>query len=460
MQTTETPEIQINTNFDHHILKNLLSDSEYFSKVFTHLSDKLFKTIGSKTIFNSIKSLYFEQSSIPSITELAAGCKNISNVEVKKQVVQELVEINKLQPSKVQFMIPETVKYIKNSLFTEGLMIGADGISKNSEEVKKTAWALMEEAVKFSINSDIGLDYELLDDRIAYYQQKQSGLFTGIKEIDDRLGPGILQKTLSIIAAPQGIGKSLMLADFASSFIKQRKNVLMISMEMSDFETAKRIDANVLNIPIQELRETPRIVLERAFESIKDQIGKFYIREYSPNCFSANMLDSLLQVYKNELSIEFDVIILDYMGLMKSDRMHNADQTYNYMKSISEEVRGIAVKNNIPIISASQLNRSSQQNLEAGNESMSESMGIVMTADFIMMLLQTDEYKKQKKMKCKITKNRFSGITDDFELGVDYRYMRFTSVGSGSGSVAPVADSKTIKKPIKEDNKVSIDDFF
>lgn len=449
--------ISIDLNFDNHILKNLLENSNYFSNVYPHLDKKYFKSLGTKEIYSIIKTQYENSGRIPSLTEVVISVKNIPNPEVKKQIASSLVELSKIQSSSDEFMISETVKYIKDSIFTEGLMIGADGISRNSEDLKTTAWAMMEEAVKFSINSDHGLDFENIESRIEYYGQKLSGLFTGHKDIDERLLTGFLPKTLSIIAAPQGIGKSLMLADFTSSFLKQGKNILFVSMEMSDYETMKRIDANVLDIPIYQLRSAGNSFIKEKFSSLTN-LGKLYTKEFSPGCFSATMLENEIKIYKNELGIEFDVIMLDYLGLMKSDRLKSMESSYNYIKSISEEVRAVAVKFNLPIITAAQLNRSSQQNLEAGNESMSESMGIVMTADFIMMLLQTDEYKRLKKMRCKITKNRFSGITDIFELGIDYDYMRFVDL---ENYLAPTVKIETYKDQSTKssDNKEDPFDF-
>ena len=307
-------------------------------------------------------------------------------------------------------------------------MVGAEGIQKNNESMQMKAYAMMEEAQQIRADTDLGLSFTSIAERIEYYQRKLVGVKTNHSEFDKRLGSGFLPKTLSILAAPPGVGKSLLLCDLASSFVLQGKNVLLLTLEMSDYETVKRIDANILDLPINQFREMDEAVILNAYNKVKDTVGAFYAKEYAPNAFSAIMLKSLLDSYRIEKGIEFDAVMIDYIGLMKSDRVSPSQGPYTYLKSIAEEVRAVAVERNIPIISPAQLNRGAINNLEADNASMAESAGILQTADFILLLLQTADMKEKKEYIFKITKNRFTGRTDSWGVGIDYEKMRFTDL--------------------------------
>lgn len=250
-------------------------------------------------------------------------------------------------------------------------MLGADGVQKHNEEVKIKAWELMEGAFQVSVDTDLGLDYDDIESRIEYYQNILTGILTNdFKELNKRLGAGFLPGTLSVILAASGVGKSLLMTALISDFILQGKNVLLVSMEMSSNEIVKRVDANVLDIDINELSSNMSNVQNELFETMstadlirkryqekKDKLGKFYTKQYAPGQFSAMMLEQLLNSYETEKDITFDVVFLDYLGIMKSDRISMGAGLYNYVKAITEEVRAVSVNREIPIISASQLNR-------------------------------------------------------------------------------------------------------
>jgi replicative DNA helicase len=217
---------------------------------------------------------------------------------------------------------------------------------------------------KISIDADLGLDFDDIEAMIKYYQDKLIGVLTVHLELNKRLGTGFLPGTLSIVMAASGIGKSLLMTDLISGNIKEGKNVLLVSMEMEDKEIMKRVHANALNLPINKLSTISPDVIRIAHEkfSKENTLGKFFIKDYPTGTFSPLMLDALLDNYKTELGIEFDIIYLDYLGIMKSDLITPNAGLYSYIKSIVEETRSIAKKRKIPIVSASQLNRCLDQN--------------------------------------------------------------------------------------------------
>ena len=249
--------------------------------------------------------------------------------------------------------------------------------------------------------------------------------------------------------SPNGViyHNTLLMTDLISGLIKQGKNILLISLEMADKEMMKRIHANAMDLPINSLLDlsktegekakiTERPLIDKqqvidAYNRLKTSgsCGKFFVKDYPSGAFSALMLEQLVESYQIEKNIKFDIVFIDYLGIMKSDIKSPNTGLYEYVKSIAEEVRASAKKLQLPIVSASQLNRSSVGKTDdVDNSAVSDSMGTVMTADFMMFLLQSEEMKERKEIVCKVTKNRFAGRTDTWMMNIDYEHMRFSDM--------------------------------
>lgn len=430
--------------FEHIILKHLLDNHEYFGKAKPILKKKYFKSTGSQKIYDIISDYYSEYNSIPTLVEVITKVRSVPDKLVRDAIANDLTIIHKADsiPNK-KFLIDETLLYVRDAIFSEAVMLGADGVQKHNEEEKLKAWNMMESAFKVSIDTDLGLDYDDIEARISYYQMELYGILTKrFTEFNKRLGTGFLPGTLSVLLSASGVGKSLLMTSLISDFIMQGKNVLLISMEMSDFEIVKRVDADTLDLPINSLNDKistytddnfnqvpmADLIRQRYQKAKENGLGKFYTKQYAPGTFSSIMLENLLDSYRNEKGVEFDLVFLDYLGIMKSDRLPFSVGLYNYVKSIAEEVRAVAVKRQIPIISASQLNRSGVNSLDADNSAVADSIGTVQTADFLCFLLQTEELKARNEIVFKITKNRFNGRTDFFSMNIDYTKMRFNDI--------------------------------
>lgn len=440
--------------FEQILLKKLIYSGEFFSKVVPIIKPNHFTSQGCSKIYGLLHQYYYEYKQIPTITELVAQVKNVPNVELRKEIVTELQAVSATElVENTEFMIKETVDFVKNAIFTEALIIGSDAISEKDENKILKSKELMEEMSKISIDSDLGLDFDDIEAMIEYYQNKLVGVLTQHLELNKRLGTGFLPGTLSIIMAASGIGKSLLMTDLVSGNIKEGKNVLLVSMEMEDKEIMKRVHANALGLPINKLTSISPDAIRIAHEkfSKENTLGKFYIKDYPTGTFSPLMLDALLDNYKTEKGIEFDIIYLDYLGIMKSDLITANAGLYSYIKSIVEETRSIAKKRRIPIVSASQLNRSatgaSLDIKSVDNDSVSDSIGTVQTADFIMFLLQTPQMKEEGLMTCKVTKNRFTGRTDYWDMNINYDHMKFSDAivdGGGMDAMEVKSEIATI----------------
>lgn len=435
--------------FEFIILKKLTHNSEYFGKIIPILQKKFFQNIGNQELFKLIKEYYTEYNSIPALTELVAKVKNVSNSEIRNEIKESLKIISNTEEiSNIQFLIDETVSWVKDSLYLEALQVGSDGLMKKDDSLKLKAQQILDERSKISVDSDLGLDFDDIETMIQYYSERNVGILSQHKSLNKRLGCGFLPGTLSVILASQGVGKSLLMTDIISGIIKNSKNILLISLEMSDKELMKRVHANAMDLPInslidlsktegelnEKIQNGEKVLLSEEIISAYNRLklsgncGKLFIKDYPAGEFSALMLEQLIESYKLEKNIEFDIVFIDYLGIMKSDRVSPSVGLYSYIKSIGEEVRALAKKKTIPIISASQLNRGAINTDYADNSAVSDSIGTVMTADFMLFLLQTEEMKEKCEIVCKITKNRFTGITDTWMMSIDYTRMRFNDM--------------------------------
>lgn len=361
--------------FENILLKKLIYSSPFFGKVMSILQKKHFTVLGNQELFSLIKDYYSEYRSIPTLTELVAKVKNVPNAEIRSEIINSLKAVSATEEvQNIEFLCNETVSWVKDAMYMDALQTGSDGLMKKDDSLKLKAQKIMDERAKVSIDTDLGLDFDDIETMIAYYSERNVGLKTQHKELNKRLGAGILPSTLSIILAASGIGKSLMMTDLISGFIKNNKNILLISLEMADKEIMKRVHANAMDLPINSLIDLSKTQAELdelgrpyvtkemivgAYNRMKTSgtCGKLFIKDYPSGSFSPLMLEQLVESYRIEQNIEFDAVFVDYLGIMKSDLLTPSAGLYSYIKSIAEETRSVAKKLKVAIISASQLNR-------------------------------------------------------------------------------------------------------
>lgn len=440
------------TNFENVVLKGLTSNSRFFNRVFHILKEDYF-TESRKDIFKILKKTYQQYHNVPSLTDIEIQIKNQQNQENRDKIQESLENIKLVDTPTIQENFEnETLSFVKDKLYLKALEVGSEGLLTKSDTLKKKAEQILDERAKLNLSSDLGI--ELFDASMQdYYSLELTGIKPTHTSLARRLGSGFLPGTLSAVLAPAGVGKSLFMTDFASSLVKASKNVLFVSLEMSSQEVIKRVHANVLEMMTSELipgRFNKKLFQNQLNDLKKLNPGKFYAKDYPAGSFSASQLEALVESYKNELGIEFDLIMLDYLGIMKSDLLSPNAGLYSYIKSIGEEVRASAKRLNVPIVSCSQLNRGAYNNVDADNSTISDSIGTIMTLDFALFLLQTEEMKSKGEMIFKITKNRFSGITESFPMRVNYSLMRFED---------PEGESIISASEAKTDTGFKLDEF-
>lgn len=407
------------------ILKNIIEDKSYFNRVKSILNPKIFTENSSSEIYKIITDFYEKYQNIPTLQEIALKAQDLPVREVRSNIATKLREISLQENINKDFLDDLSVKFVKDQMFTQALMFGSEFIDKKDENAKQKAKDLIEKAQLISINDDLGSDYNNIDERIDYYQNPKKGIkFQRFETLNKFIGDGFLKGTLNVFLAPAGVGKSLLMSTTIGDFLCQGLNILLISMEMSNFEFMKRIDADLLDIEINSLKNVDPTIIKNKFEENKSKFGKLYVQNYPAGAFSANTLASLLEMYKAN-NITFDAVYLDYLGLMASDKVSANAGLYSFIKSIGEEVRAVACQYQIPVFSASQLNRNSINNTQTiDNSFISDSLGTAMTADWMCFLLQNELMKAQGLLNFKITKNRYNGLTSEFTMNVDYQKMR------------------------------------
>jgi len=439
--------------FEYLLLKKITHNGEFFGKAVPIIQEYFFAESCNQALFRLIKEYYSKYKNVPTLSELVAVVRNVPNAELRQSIVESLQTISKTDEiENMDFMLDETVNWVKDALYFKALQVGSEGLMSKNDELKCEAQRLMDERSKITIDSNLGIDFDDIESMIAYYSERNLGIKTSHREFNKRLGSGFLPGTLSVILAAAGIGKTLLMNDMLTDIFLQNKRVLYVSLEMADKEIMKRVHANSMNIDINTFNEMNKtdeelrvLVKERgdryetctkdivvsAYNRIKTngKCGKLYIKDYPAGAFSALMLEQLVESYRIEKDITFDLIFVDYIGIMKSDILSPSAGLYSYIKSIGEEVRASAKKMCLPIVSASQLNRQAVNNTDsADNSNVSDSIGTVMTADFMLFLLQDDEMKERNEIVCKCTKNRFNGRTDTWMMNIDYKLMKFNDM--------------------------------
>jgi len=414
------------------ILKYLLTDGDYFSKVFSYLNESHFSNLSEKTIFKKISDYYSKYATKPSAKEIGLGIKNDDKIpnELKTPTLEDFKSIVLTEDIKnAEFIIDETEKYIKKIEMVNAIYKSAEVIEKS--EPFENVLGFIQKALEINFDYDTGTDYKSsAEERFEYYVQTMTGILMGITSIDNSLDGGLRKKTLTVIAGPSHSGKSAMLVAAAANAAIKKSNILFLTLEMPEMEIGKRIDSNLLNIPANDIKTMQRSDYLQKIKDIEQYVGNIKIKEYPAGYMDTLKLQSLMNDLKSEDGFIPDMIVVDYLTLMASSRISlaNAGGNYQYYKYIAEELHGFSKLHDVPILTAAQLNRSAIGNLEADASSISDSLGIFMTADNVLALLSNEQMVGDNKIMTKWLKNRNSGKLESNVIGVDFGTMRFFDI--------------------------------
>ena len=414
------------------ILKNLLHNEEYVRKVIPFIKADYFEDLNQKIVFEEISS-FVEQYNKPATKEILcieAEKRSDINDSSYKDVTNLISSLND-EPSEYEWLITTTEKWCRDRAIYLALMESiqlADG--KDDTKGRDAIPTILSDALAVSFDSHVGHDYLLdYEERYESYHRKEDKIPFDLEFFDKITKGGIPNKTLNIALAGTGVGKSLFMCHFASSVLLQGKNVLYITLEMAEEKIAERIDANLLNINIQDITDLPKVMYENKVTSVsKKTQGSLIIKEYPTASAHSGHFRALLNELALKKSFKPDIIFVDYLNICASSRYrtNNNVNSYSYIKAIAEELRGLAVEANLPIVSATQTTRSGFASSDVDLTDTSESFGLPATADLMFALISTEELEELNQIMVKQLKNRYNDptINKRFVIGIDRAKMR------------------------------------
>ncbi len=414
------------------ILRNLIFNEDYSRKVIPFIQPDYFEQKTEKVIFEEIVQFIVKYGSAITIEALNIEIEN--RTDLNETEVKDIREINSsLNDAAVekQWLLDTTEKWCRDRAIYLALMESihiADG--NNDKKNRDAIPSILSDALAVSFDNNIGHDYlQNYEERYEFYHRQEDKIEFDLDYFNKITKGGIPNKTLNIALAGTGVGKSLFMCHVASSVLLQGRNVLYITLEMAEERIAERIDANLLNVPIQQLVDLPRQMFENKVTSLsKKTQGTLIIKEYPTASAHSGHFKALLNELALKKSFRPDIIFIDYLNICASSRYKSnlSVNSYSYIKAIAEELRGLAVEFNVPIVSATQTTRSGYGNSDVELTDTSESFGLPATADLMFALISTEELEGLGQIMVKQLKNRYNDPTiyKRFIVGIDRAKMR------------------------------------
>ena len=414
------------------ILRNLIYDEEFSRKVIPFIQLDYFEQRIERVIFEEISKFIVKYGSSITTEALAIQLEDrddLNETEIKES--RDAVSLFTDDKVDNQWLVDTTEKWCRDRAIYLALMESislADG--KDDKKGRDAIPSILSDALAVSFDNHIGHDYlEDYEDRYESYHRKEERIEFDLDLFNKITKGGIPNKTLNIALAGTGVGKSLFMCHVASSVLLQGKNVLYITLEMAEEKIAERIDANLLNVPIQDITDLPRPMFENKVVSLsKKTQGTLIIKEYPTASAHSGHFKALLNELSLKKSFKPDIIFIDYLNICASSRYRAGSNvnSYSYIKAIAEELRGLAVEANVPILSATQTTRSGFASSDVDLTDTSESFGLPATADLMFALISTEELEGLNQIMVKQLKNRYNDPTiyKRFVIGIDRAKMR------------------------------------
>jgi replicative DNA helicase len=423
---------------EHIIFGNLIENEEYGRKVIPFLKEEYFTDTVDRKIFSIIYEYVGKYNNFPTKSAVEIDLNDVGGLsddqfKLAKEVVSGL---DKSEDRDVAWLVDNTEKFCKDKALYNALMQSiqiVDDSKKDSISVGSIP-QILTDALGVSFDSHIGHDF--LNDaaeRYEFYHRKEVRIGFDLDFFNKITQGGLPRKTLNIALAGTGVGKSLFMCHNAAQNLMSGQNVLYITLEMAEERIAERIDANLLGVTLDDLKDLPQAIYYKLVGKVKERAkGKLIVKEYPTACAGSANFRHLLNELKIKKNFIPDIIYIDYLNICASSRIKPGSNvnSYTYIKAIAEELRGLAVEFNVPIVSATQTNRSGFSNSDVGLEDTSESFGLPATADFMFALITSEELRQLNQIMVKQLKNRYGdpSVHKRFVIGVDYSKMRLYNV--------------------------------
>jgi replicative DNA helicase len=419
------------------ILSQLLHNEDYCRKAIPFLKEEYFHEETEKILYNTIQDHLNDYNTLPT-TEILSITINQSVWKNQEEVFDNVMEyIDNLNDNEIdnEWLLDNTEKFCQEKSVYNAIMESIQIIDgKDKDKTTGAIPEILSKALSVSFDNHIGHDWiEDFSERYDFYHKIENRVPFDLEYLNLITKGGLPQKTLSCILAGTGVGKSLAMCHFAASNLMDNKKVLYITLEMAEERIAERIDANLLDVSLKDLEDLTKPSYIRKVERIRDKTeGRLIIKEYPTATAGAGHFRHLMNELRLKRNFVPDIVYIDYLNICSSMRLkYGANvNSYTYIKSIAEEIRGLAVEKNIPIVTATQTTRSGFSNSDPGLEDTSESFGLPATVDLMLALVSSDELEGLNQIMIKQLKNRFNDPVANkrFVVGVDRAKMRLYDV--------------------------------
>ena len=427
------------------IIGSLLHNPEYSSTVLPHTKADFFENGANKTLYAILTEYLAEYGSIPTAEAIQVEVENRKGLnEETFQETAELIEklyqpalIQNLAGQDKQWLLDKTEKHFKDRACYLAIMKSVSILDGEDKKFGRDAIPdLLAEAVKISFDSSVGHDYlEDWEKRYDFYHRKENKIPFPLYMLNKVTRGGPTKKSLSLVIAPTGGGKSIMLCNCAAFSLMQGQKVLYLTLEMAEELIAERIDAQLMQVTLDDVKKMEKGKFQNGVVNLaKRAKGKLIVKQFPPRTITVKHIEALLDDLKNKRNFVPDVLCVDYLTLMNSYILAGGDNTYLSGKYVSEELRSLAIRKDLMVISAMQANREAQKSSDYDITNISESLATAQTADFIFALMTNEEMEKMGHVRIKLLKNRFGPISEpsSFVVGLDKSRMTFYDLDTGN----------------------------
>ena len=460
--------MDITNQIQTHTLNHLLNNEDYCRRVIPFLKKEYFDQ-SHKVVFDLMVNFVGAHNKLPTGKVLELELQKLTLPSEELNSAAALInELKTKSDIDTEYLINETEKWCKEKAVYNAIMESIQIIDGKTEKSDGAIPEILSEALGTSFDQAIGHDYiDNSEERFEFYNHKESRIPFDLDYMNKITKGGLPNKTLNIALAGTGVGKSLFMCHCAASNLQLGKNVLYITMEMAEERIAERIDANLMDYPIQSLSTLPKNVFNSKIEKLATStIGKLIVKEYPTGAAHTGHFRALLNELKLKKNFKPDIIYIDYLNICASSRMRGLGgsiNSYSYIKAIAEEMRGLAVEFNLPIVSATQTTRSGFSNTDVGLEDTSESFGLPATADLMFALISTEELDELGQILVKQLKNRYNDPTKykRFVIGIDRSRMKLYDVEESAQTdiMSDMAPDKPINTFGDRDSKDTFAEF-
>lgn len=438
------------------ILSNLCYNEEYLRKVIPFLKPEYFSRNEDRIVFNKIATHTETYNAAPSKQALMIAVTDDKAVtESEFSEIQAIVDTLDTEDADSQWLLDETEKFCKDKALYNAVMESIGILDGRNKDLSKDAMpSILSEALSVGFDNNVGHDYiENADERFDFYHRLEEKLPFDLEMFNKITNGGLSNKTLNVALAGTGVGKSLFMCHMAASNIAAGKNALYITLEMSEERIAERIDANLMNLPIGQLKDLSKSMFDDRISKLNEKIqGRLIVKEYPTASAHAGHFKSLLNELKLKRNFRPDIIFIDYLNICSSSRFRagSSANSYTIIKSIAEELRGLAVEFDVPIVTATQTTRGGYNNSDVELTDTSESFGLPATADLMLALISTEELEQLGQIMVKQLKNRYADPTSNkrFMIGVDRARMKLFDLEDSQAGLTDSGASKYDETPV------------